>query len=713
MKQKINLIKIINFRPIFYSFLAFLFGIIVSRELFAGNGLYIALVSVSFALLILGCGLYKKWVPIIVIVVSFFIGTGCYFLSYNTFLGKTYEGKQEVVARVSDVISESDGYYNIVLDDCHVSGENAKNIYLTIKKSGEMEIKNGDIVSFNSYVDHVHLFELKHFQTFYLRNRTAYKSEVSASEVSVIDGNIKLDEKIRHSIKDVLFKNMSDDSAGIAFAMLTGDKTNISDERLNSYSGAGIVHILTVSGLHITFLIAVLSFILKKMKINKFVNFALIAAFLIFYCYICNFTPSVLRASIMGLVLISASLFAREYDKFTALAIAGFLILFINPLSAFDVGFLMSFSSVMVIFLLQRKMEKLFSKFLPKPVASGLALTISAQLGIIPYLAIFGQEFNILSFVINLFLIPIFEVLFILLFASLIIGFIPYIGAVLKLSDWGIYGISYVANFFAGTSARISLKEHDILFVALSGMIVFVLSGLFMVNKKIKALVASILFCVLSSYTLANNLSPYHYTTSAYTLTSYGDQSVFLVSKEGEVAFIGDKISSLDRKFLKSSGILKVDYSFATDVYSTNIDTFIGDSKDIGAKQVVLCEVDASGEDKIIASKNESNFAGTFMFNYVYDGSKFIGIKVDFDNCSIFFASKGNLSYNNLEYLQEFASNNTFDGVFLGNKYYVAQSFSRSKQVFGQYDNEFLSYSHLKYGNLKLDLKNNKVGSLD
>ena len=159
MKQKINLIKLINFRPIFYSFLAFLFGLIAAREIFGGNILYISLVSVCFALLILGCGFYKKWIPIVVIIATFFVGTGCYFLSYNLFFGKSYENEHEVIARVTDVINESDGYYNLVLDDCHIDGEKAKNIYLTIRKDTEFEVKNGDVLTVN-YKDKKEEFEI-------------------------------------------------------------------------------------------------------------------------------------------------------------------------------------------------------------------------------------------------------------------------------------------------------------------------------------------------------------------------------------------------------------------------------------------------------------------------------------------------------------------------------------------------------------------------
>ena len=80
MTQKTGFVKLINYRPIFFTFLAFLFGIFCSRKVFAGDALYVSVVAVSFALITLACLFYKKWIPIVLIVVSFFAGMGFYFL---------------------------------------------------------------------------------------------------------------------------------------------------------------------------------------------------------------------------------------------------------------------------------------------------------------------------------------------------------------------------------------------------------------------------------------------------------------------------------------------------------------------------------------------------------------------------------------------------------------------------------------------------------
>ena len=75
---------------------------------------------------------------------------------------------------------------------------------------------------------------------------------------------------------------MSEDNAGIAMAMLFGDKNDLNDEIASTYKNVGIIHILTVSGLHIGFLIAVVYGFLKKCRTNKYLCLSLTFCFIFF-----------------------------------------------------------------------------------------------------------------------------------------------------------------------------------------------------------------------------------------------------------------------------------------------------------------------------------------------------------------------------------------------------------------------------------------------
>lgn len=713
MKQKISFARIVNFRPLFYGFLAFLFGIISAYRLFGGDAVYISLVTVSLILAISFCMFYRKWMVAILVVLCFFAGSGCYFLAEHCFVGKSYTEKQEVVARVSDDISENSYYYSVVLEDCFISEKADKGIRLSIRKSEGFEIQTGDIISFNSYVNKVHLWEMGDFNSFYVRDNTAYTCVANAEDITLIHGNAKVDEKIRQAIKDVLFENMSAENAGTAFAVLTGDKSVLNEDIEEVYRGTGIIHLLTVSGLHISFLIAMLGFVLKKCKVNKYIRLAITAVFLIFYCYICGFTPSVVRATIMGLVLMCAPMFGREYDKLTSLAVAGFLILFINPLYALDVGFLMSFSCVAAIFLLYNPISKTFKKFLPEYFAKSIAVSLSAQIGILPFLASFGQDLNFLSLIVNVLLVPIFGVLFILLFASTLLSFIPYVGIILKLSDWGFSGIYHVAEFFDGTIAKIRLSNFSPIISAMIFLLMFVLSNFLMVSKKFKALFASIILAGMSVFILVDTLVVPRPSSTASIVCAYDDGSMFLTNKKGEVLYVGNDFYGIHQEFLDENKLTKINYMLAIDVQSVSGKSIIDDLRKNKIQEIYAYKDFTEAKEELVVEKNTAYQAGDYNFEYIFVEESFVGVKIDFDNSSIFFATNKNLSYNAYRYITEEISLWNLDFVYLSTKSDLAPLFVNSGHSFGIYDYEGIGYSYYDDGNISFNFTNGKVRSLD
>ena len=711
MEQKKELKRFINFRPLFYCFLAFLFGICSSYKLFNGDALFISMVVISFVSLIVVSIIYRKWLVVFILSLSFILGIGAYYLGYSAFMGKSYTEQQNIVARVTDDIYENEYYYNLVLDDCFIEGKSSKGINLSVKKEGDIQFKTGDILSFTAYVENVHLWTVGNFNSYYVRDNTPYKSTVYASDVVIVHGDVKFDEKVRAALKNVLNENMSPENAGTAFAVLTGDKSLVDYDTMNTYRGAGIIHLLTVSGLHISFLILALNYIMKKLKVNKFVNPIILAILLLFYCYICGFAPSVVRASIMGLVFIIAPLFGKEYDKLTSLGIAGFLILFCNPLYALDVGFLMSISCVASIFYLSKPFTKAFSKFLPKYFAESMAISLSAEIGILPYLISFGQSLNLLSVLVNVLIIPFFGFLFILLVITTLLAFIPYLGFLLKLADWGFSGIYYVANFFNNTGAKITIKEFSPMLSALLFFLIFVASNFFMTSKKIKALIISCILAFSSIFILCDTLIPVT-MNSVNLVCNYGDGSLFLKSKNGEVLYVGNSFYSVQEDFLDKHNVSKINYALATDCYYGG-SNFRDGLRKFEVDTIYSYQDFTEAKEEVVVEGNCQYIAGDFVFEYVFFENKYVGLKIDFDNFSIFFATNQKLSYNVSKYIEEEISAWGLDFVYLANKSYFSQYFNNSTFVGGFYGDERADYSYSSNGNLSFNLEKRIIRGLD
>ena len=136
---------------------------------------------------------------------------------------------------------------------------------------------------------------------------------------------------------------MGEENAPLAYAVLFGDRTQVSDDILTSYNNAGILHLLAVSGLHVGFIAGLIYALLSKLKLKRLFSFIITACLLLFYNYLCNFTPSVVRATIMICVGLFANVLGKKSDTLTTIGIAGILTLLIKPLWAFDIGFQLSY----------------------------------------------------------------------------------------------------------------------------------------------------------------------------------------------------------------------------------------------------------------------------------------------------------------------------------------------------------------------------------
>ena len=222
---------------------------------------------------------------------------------------------------------------------------------------------------------------------------------------------------------------MSSEYSELGYTMLFGDKAGLPDEITDSYSASGISHLLAVSGLHVGFVVTLLSAFLNFLKAGNKLKFVIITAVVFVYALLCEFTVSVTRALIMTIVMLFSKLRFKEYDGLNSLAFAGLLILLFKPFELYNVGFQMSFGSVCSIILLSPILTETFSKFLHKKFAGSLSVSLSAQVGITSPLMLSFSKMSIYSVVTNIIVIPIASLAFMFLFASVIISlFVPALG---------------------------------------------------------------------------------------------------------------------------------------------------------------------------------------------------------------------------------------------------------------------------------------------
>lgn len=165
--------------------------------------------------------------------------------------------------------------------------------------------------------------------------------------------------KARASFRNTLRQILPAEESGIMEAMLTGEKEDIPDDAYTLYTKAGMVHILCISGLHMSVLTMYVSFFLERIC-RQSRRMAAILTILATVCYLCfiRYSPSALRAVIMICVVMLGRIVYRASDMLNNIAIAAVCILCMEPRYLFHAGFQLSFLTVLGICIGAERMER-------------------------------------------------------------------------------------------------------------------------------------------------------------------------------------------------------------------------------------------------------------------------------------------------------------------------------------------------------------------
>lgn len=201
----------------------------------------------------------------------------------------------------------------------------------------------------------------------------------------------------------------------LMYAMLLGDATHLSPTIKDSFTKAGVAHMLALSGNNIELLIWLcwsLLYVIKNKKLNwiKYL-FSLVAVML--YACICFSSPSLLRATIMCVVCSIASLIGRPHEPYNQLCVAAIIVLCFEPMWLFSIGFQLSFVAVLSLLVWYRIIADLYiapNRYIHY-LWSLVAASMAAEIFLIPLVFFHFHSFPIwflLSNILAAFIFPIF-----------------------------------------------------------------------------------------------------------------------------------------------------------------------------------------------------------------------------------------------------------------------------------------------------------------
>lgn len=247
-------------------------------------------------------------------------------------------------------------------------------------------------------------------QGIYHQIRTGFNAvqlkENSAKTIFGLASNFR-----EHIISKLKNENFGEDELAVIQALLLGKRDDISESTYNNYKDAGAVHILAVSGLHVGILLLLFQFLLsplERLPKGKSIKLILIVFLLWTYAFIAGLSPSIVRAVTMFSFLAYAMYLNRPTNSFNIIALSMFFILLIKPLFLFQVGFQMSYAAVFAIIWIYPKLQRFWfpENIVIRKIWQLLAVSIAAQLGVLPVSLFYFHQFPALFFISNLLIIP-------------------------------------------------------------------------------------------------------------------------------------------------------------------------------------------------------------------------------------------------------------------------------------------------------------------
>ena len=194
---------------------------------------------------------------------------------------------------------------------------------------------------------------------------------------------------VRNYIKGFLKSNLNYENYTTVASIILGDKSMLDDSFYDLVKASGVSHIMAVSGLHLSVILSLLFLIFSRLIFNRYIKFLFSSISIFVIAAICGFTPSVIRAGLMFLIIAFADLMSRDTDALSVISFAVLIILSISPLLLFNISFQMSVLAIISIMYVTPFYLKLWLKYLPKSkplkaFVSAVAVSLFAHIFTMP-----------------------------------------------------------------------------------------------------------------------------------------------------------------------------------------------------------------------------------------------------------------------------------------------------------------------------------------
>lgn len=459
---------------------------------------------------------------------------------------------------------------------------------------------------------------------------TALASSYKTANLIISDSSVSQPGQfilnVRRGIDGQISRFLSRSASSLIRGLLLADRSLIDDETQEQFINAGVVHVLAVSGLHVGFILLI--FMLIFGRLNIYLKYLATIAGLFAFLIITGSQPSVFRATVMSAVFLIAYLTNRSYNSLNALSIAALIILIINPEELYNAGFQLSFSAVLSILLLypvfSRKLGGMkIGNTVLKNILLFALLSISAQIGTLPFTLAYFGKLSLAAVFANIFVIPLIGLIAGVSIFTLFLGVFwasaaHLYGSAINLSVYALYWI--VERFGSSDLSYLNITQFSIYdsIVFYIMLIIFIFSVIKLSSLKAKIIIFLLCMSNLYAYTYLDNysLAPPGKLTVITADIGQGDASIIMMP-DGQNVLIdaGDATEYFDNgkkillPLMNMLGIKHFDYVFISHV---DADHYLGSVSMIKAGAIPLLykpELDTSADkdreyEKLLAENN-------------------------------------------------------------------------------------------------------------
>lgn len=364
----------------------------------------------------------------------------------------------------------------------------------------------------------------------YLKQKGIYKIiSVKKDSINILkENNVNLIDRVvnftKNRIKEECKRILPEKEANFLIGVLIGDKLEIDEDIKQDFSNSNLSHILAVSGMHVSYVVMGIGFVIGKFKIGKIKEKTITIIFLIFFMILTGCSPSVQRACIMSIYMIIGGMLHRRVNSLNSICFSLIIILIINPYYVCDIGFQLSFVGTLGIVLLYprlkkyikiKKQENIISKIKIKIIEISL-VTLSANIVLFPIIMYHFNTISTIFLISNLLASSLIGTIILFGFVCIIISFfinpiVQIFSIVLKFLIDFLLQIANIMGNFSFSKIYCSTPKINIIFIYYLFIAYFIFRKKFKskiknrINKKIISIV--LIFIILLNFILPKIIS--------------------------------------------------------------------------------------------------------------------------------------------------------------------------------------------------------------